>query len=226
MDPADLVHDGRQQGHPVVVHADCRSSRHPETGRADQRLNLDQDRARPFHTRNDHRSCGALRPLRQEEGRRVVNFGQTGVPHFKNADLVGRTEAVLDSPDDPVGVTGIPLKIEDRIHHVFQDFRTRNRTVLRNMADQENRDPRLFGQQDEPRRRLPHLSDASRRGGEDRGIDGLDRIDDDRSRPDLIDPFHDILQFHLDENQQILCRGAEPFPAEFDLPGGLFTGYV
>ena len=48
----------------------------------------------------------------------------------------------------------------------------------------------------------------------------------DRSRPDFIDPFHDILQFHLDENQQILCRGAEPFPAEFDLPGGLFTGYV
>jgi len=110
----------------------------------------------------------------------------------------------FDTPDDPVCVAGVPFKIEDRIHHVLEDLGTGNRSVLRDMADQKNRDAALFRKQDQLFGCLAHLSHAARRGRQDRGINRLDGIDHDHGRGDGLDLLQDIVQRNFYENHQVV----------------------
>ena len=78
-----------------------------------------------------------------------------------------------------------PPRSIDRVDEVLERPRPGDRAVLRDVADEDDRDPLALGELHEPERRLADLADAARRAVE--LVDGhrLDRIDDDEGRPPL-----------------------------------------
>ena len=66
----------------------------------------------------------------------------------------------------------------------------------------------------------------NRRRGQLLGIDGLNRIHDDRRRLDLLNGFENVLEGRFSEDEEVLAADAKPFTPHLDLPGGLFTGDI
>jgi hypothetical protein len=94
------------------------------------------------------------------------------------------------------------------------------------MSDQEQRDARLLRQEDEPLRGLPDLADAPRRRRQDRRVDRLDGIDDDRRRVDFLDVPEDVVQADFHQDQQVRRDGPHPLSPQANLAGRLFAGDV
>ena len=55
----------------------------------DQRLQLHQDRSCAFNGGNNDTSGSIFRTFSQKQLRRIRNFAQAGILHFKNTDLIG-----------------------------------------------------------------------------------------------------------------------------------------
>ena len=56
----------------------------------------------------------------------------------------------------------VPLKIEHRIHHVFQHTRTSHHAFLCHMSDDKNGNSKSLSDLHQGAGRFPHLRDASR----------------------------------------------------------------
>ena len=102
--------------------------------------------ARAFDARENGRAGAFRLAVRQEEGRRVGNFGQTVARHLENADLVGRAEPVLDRTQDAELVPALAFEIEDGVDHVFDDARPGDLAVLGYMTHQNDRGSAAFGE--------------------------------------------------------------------------------
>ena len=155
----------------------------PSGRRRDQRLDLDQHRARALHAGKHRRTRRFGAALAEEQFGRVGHFAQAAVRHFEHADLVGRPEAVLDGAQDAVVVAAFALEIEHGVDHVLDDARAGDLAFLGDMADQHDRSTRRLGVADHRLRRRAHLRHRSRRRFGDVGPQRLDRIEDDEIRP-------------------------------------------
>ena len=74
---------------------------------------------------------------RQKNSGRITHFPQSTLFHREDANLVRRTEAVLHRAHYPKPTPGVTLEIEHCVHHVLQDARTGDRTLLGDMANHQ-----------------------------------------------------------------------------------------
>jgi hypothetical protein len=80
-----------------------------QRGRRHQRLHFDQERPRAFDAANTA-VPGAKVALGQEQRRRVCHLLQAAAGHLEHADLVGRSEPVLDGTQDPEQMRAFALE--------------------------------------------------------------------------------------------------------------------
>ena len=133
-----------KQGDPIVIKTRGRAPGRSVLSGQHQGLDLDQDRACSLHGAGDRTAGNRLFALAQEQIRRVKHRDQAPGGHLEHADLVRRTESVLDRSDNPVIVVPFALKIENRIDDVLQRLGTGDAAVFGDVADQKTGISRLF----------------------------------------------------------------------------------
>ena len=69
-----------------------------EGRRSDERLYFDQNGARPLYPREDGGTSNIFPSFCKEQGRRIFHLHHAGIGHLEDADLVCRSETVLDRP--------------------------------------------------------------------------------------------------------------------------------
>ena len=186
--------------------------RRPVPGRADERLDLDQDRPAALHRRRDDAAGRSARMDREEGSRRIGDLHHSGVVHLEHADLVGRPEPVLGRPEQ--AHRGVPLAFEadHRVDEVLERLGAGDRAVLGDVPDEDHGDPVPLGQVHQAQRRFAHLADAAGRAVQ--LFDGrrLDRIDDHErrsARPGDLDDATDVV---LGQDLDPFSRGAAEQP--------------
>src|SRR5699024_7007520 len=112
---------------------------------ADKSLHLNQDRTSSFHRARDHGPRRSLRLSVEHKLRWIFHLRQSLCLHLKHTDLIGGTETVFHSPQDPVGCMAVSLEIQNRIHHMFQHTGTGYISIFCHMADDEYRNSKTFG---------------------------------------------------------------------------------
>ncbi len=114
----------------------------------------------------------------EKNGRRIADLLQALTAHREHPHFVGGTEAILYRPHDPEPAARLAFEIQHRIDHVLEHARAGDRTVLGDMAHEENDAARLFGIPHQARRGLAQLADGAWRRTQVLRKHGLDRIDD------------------------------------------------
>ncbi len=106
---------------------------------------------------------GSGRPRGQEQARRIRHLGDPGSGHLEAADLVGRPEPVLERADEPQRGLPVALEMADDVDEVLQDPGAGDLTVLRDVADDDDRQAAVLGDADQRRRRPRAPARAGRR---------------------------------------------------------------
>ena len=179
-----------------------RAPRHRRLGRRDERLHLDQQRARALEHRHHDGSRDVGRAVGEEQRGRVGHLGEPVAAHLEDAELGGRAEAVLDRVQEPQPVVPIAVERQHRVDDVLQRSRPRERTVLRDVADEDRRQRAGLRDRDECRRALAHLHDRAGHARH-RGVgDRLDRVDGEHVGLGCVDRGDDLVErVGADEHQ-------------------------
>ena len=159
-----------------------------------------------------------------EDRRGIGDSLQTGAGHLEHAELVRRAEAILRGAQDAVRVVAVALELEDAIDEVLEDARPGDRPVLGDVADQEERNTGLLADAEQPRRRLAHLRDRSRRRADLRRVERLDRVDHADVRALALERGAHDVEVRLREDLDLL-GAAEPRRAKLDLGRRLLAGH-
>ena len=184
---------GGQQQESVVVNTVGSSAGIAERGGAGQGLDFDEQRAGPLNRDGDRGTGGVRLPFRQECLRGIGNLNHTPLNHFKNPDLARGAKAVLYTAEEPVAVEGVALQVEHGVDDVLQDAGTGNVTLFGHVPDQEDSDPRVFGQLLELAGTVAHLAHATRGRGQFLRVGRLNAVDDDEHRRNV----RNVLQHHV-----------------------------
>ncbi len=204
------------------IDAGADPARHGQVGLRHERLDLEQKRPRALERARDGRANLAV--ALAEDRRGIGHSLQAGAGHLEHAELVRRAEAVLRGAQDAVRVVAVALELEDAIDEVLQDARPGDRPVLGDVADQEERDTGLLADAEQPRRRLAHLRDRSRRRADLRRVERLDRVDHADVRALALERGADGVEVRLREDLDLL-RAAEPRRAKLDLGRRFLAGH-
>jgi hypothetical protein len=148
-----------QQRQALRVDARRRPARICLARRGDQRLDLDEQRPAAFEGGRDGHSGRGLRAGLDEGQARIGDLAQPIGGHLEDADLFGRSIAVLGRAQQPQA--GIPVAFE-RQHHVDQMLERLGpgeRAVLGHVADEHHRHATLLGELLQLRGRGAHLAD-------------------------------------------------------------------
>jgi hypothetical protein len=109
---------------------------------------------------------------------------------------------------------------------VLQHARPGEGTFLRHVTDQERGDAEALGQSHQPCAALANLRDAAGRRLEIRQEHRLDRIDDERTRLDVVEVALDDRQIVLRPQEEPVGRDPEPVGAHLHLGRRLLGGDV
>ena len=175
---ASFLQHSHQQIHPVVISSGCCSSGHSKICPGHKGLYLYHHGPGAFNGAGRHSSRSAGRAPFQHKFRGIFDLCQSLLPHFKDADLVGRAETVLHSPENPVGGVAVSLKIQHRIYHMLQDSGACHNPLFCHMAYNKDCDSKPLGNLKKRVRTLSHLAYASRSRGNILHKHGLDGVDD------------------------------------------------
>ncbi len=210
LDPHPLAQDRDEERNPVVVHADRGPARHAERAGSDKSLYFEEQGPGAFETGDDDGAGSAFRPLFQEDARGVAHLFESRVLHFKDADLVGGTVAVLHSPQDPESVGVVAFEIEDRVHEVLENLGSCNGSVLGHVSDQKGGDAGFLGPVEKPGGDLSHLAHAARRRGQSLGVHGLNGVHDKEIGLKLVYPFKEVLDAGPCEEEEVFRMNRKP----------------
>lgn len=139
---------------------------------------------RKRHTGAFHRN-GTIRGQKQSGG--VAHLFDALAAHVEAADLVGRAEAVLHGAQHAQRRLGVTFELAHHVDQMFQGTRSGDRTVLRDMADQQYRNVKRLRGVDQCARHFAHLGGAAGDAVDVLRNDGLCGIHDRQRRPDLFD---------------------------------------
>ena len=223
---AALLQHGHQQHRAVIVDAVGVSARSAEARRRDERLDLRQDRPCSFHHSDNAGARRIGRTSGKEHFRGVFHLAESLVVHFKNADLIGGAEAVFCRAQDPVALALIALEIQHAVHHVFQNFGSCDAAFLVDVTDDKRREALILGRAHDPHRAFPHLADAAGRGVGVGVKHGLDGIDDQNGRVQLVDGAEHGRDIRLCKDIDLSAVHPEALRAHFDLALALLAGDV
>jgi len=106
-----------------------------------------------------------------------------------------------------VRVEALSLERQDRVHEVLERLRAGERSVLRDVADQEDRDAGGLRERQQAPRAGAHLRDRARRRGRVRRGDRLNRVHDDRAERSRLHRLEDRLERRLGKEKQARRRG-------------------
>ena len=110
---------------------------------------------------------------------------------------------------------------------MLEDFRTCNRAVFGDVADNDDRDAAFFGKLQQHGGTLADLADRTWRRLDIFRRDGLDRVDDDKVGRDIVDVFH----YHLDHRFASHLHGrcvclADAVGTQFQLARALLAAHI
>ena len=193
---------------------------------ADQRLDLHQDWAGPFHGTGHYRTGGSLGLSIQHKFRRVLHLFQSGFPHLKHANLIGRAKTVFHAAQDTVRSMPVPFKIQYRIHHMLQYPRACHHAFFCHMAYNKYCYIHPFCNLKQTGCCFPYLGHAAWGRTDILTIYGLYGINDDRLR---LLPFHHLLNpFHasLAEQAEPIRKLPDTLSPHLNLLEGFFPGNI
>ena len=127
-----------------------------------ERLHLDQQRPCSLDGGNDRRADGRA-ALRNQRRGGIRHFLQTRVVHLEDRYFVGGTESILVGAHDAVVLKLFPFEVEDGVDDVLQRLRPGDRSFLRDVADEEDRNGEALRGGHQQAGGIAHLSDRSRR---------------------------------------------------------------
>ncbi len=84
--------------------------------------------------------------------------------HTKQSNLIGRTEAILESSEDTIILVLAPLEEKNGVDQVFEDLGSRDGPLLGHMSDEDDRTSGSFGELHEDLGHISDLSDTPRTG--------------------------------------------------------------
>ena len=109
---------------------------------------------------------------------------------------------------------------------MFEEFRTRDRSVLGDMSDQEDGRAGFFGEALEFGGAFPDLGNTARGCIQERGLQGLDGVDDDQSGFYLTDLLEDLAGGCFGEQVEVVVTQPKAVGPHLHLVFTFFTGDV
>ena len=124
-DPGPPAEDRDEQAEPVRIEAAGLARWRAVAGRADEGLDLDEQRPAALERRGDDAAGRGPSVIGEERARRICDLEQPGLGHLEDADLVGRAEAVLRRSHQAQGGVALTLEVHDGIDQVLEGLRAR-----------------------------------------------------------------------------------------------------
>ena len=159
----------------------------PGRRRRGERLDLDQQRTLALHRRRHDRAGHARAAVAEEQVARVGHPDQAVAGHLEQAELVGGAEAVLGGAQQPQRMMAFAFERQHGVDDVLEHPRPGQRALLGDVPDEHDRQVALLGDGHQLVGAAAHLDDRPGRRAERRLVHGLDRVDDDDRRLDLVD---------------------------------------
>ena len=153
----------------------------------------------------------------QHSRRRILHLEQTVVAHLEYADLVGRAVAVFRRTQTAERTAGFALKVQHAVHHVLKNFRTCQRALLVNVANNENRHVAVFRVLHQAHRAFLDLRRTAGSSGQIALVNGLNGVHDQDIRLEQFGFVDDLLHVGLREDVQIGRRNVQACRANLDL---------
>ena len=120
----------------------------------------------------------------------------------------------------------VALKIQHTVHHMLQHFRTCNRTLFIDMADDKNRDTLAFRQLHKCQGTLLYLPYSTRYPVTFFIVKCLDGVNNQNVRLFLFYTAENIAKLCFGQYQQIFRIHMQPIGAHFQLTSRLFAGDI
>ena len=155
-------------------------------------------------------------------------MSQSALSHLVDAQFAGASKTVLDAAQDAVQVVLVALKLQHRVHDMFQHLGSCQRPLLVDVADENGAHPSVLGILEQAGRTLPYLSEAAGRGFHGLCLDGLYGVDDHQVGACFLYAVEDFLQAGFAQDKQFVFRGAarQSFGSELYLPCTLFSAHI
>ena len=118
------------------------------------------------------------------------------------------------------------LEVEHRIDHVLHDPRAGNSAFLGDVTDDQNRKVVRFGQTHQLRGAFAYLVDAAWRRRSAFREHGLNRVDDENTRPERFSLSADVRHGGFGQYVDLVVLQAETFGMHAELTGRFFPRYV
>ena len=163
----------QQHVHSPYVEAGGGTLRVAVNSTAHQCLRFYQERSYAFYGRSDGYAAHSFMVLAEEQFRRIAYLPQSVLSHLIDAQLGSAAETVFDAAQDAVHIMLVAFKLEHGVHNVLQYLRPGNASFLVDMADEDDRRMRFFGEAQDRGGAFPHLGYAAGRGFERLCGDGL-----------------------------------------------------
>ena len=186
-------------------------------GLRNQRLDFGNQRTGSLQRADGAVARNVARSARKQHFRWVFHLNKPAIGHFKHADFIGGAVTVLDGADDAVGLLTLAFKVEHRVHHVFQNLRTRNTAFLIDMTHHDDRHSLALGFVDERERGFLDLRHASRGGVDRRRIDRLNGVHNDDLGFYAVGFGKDFFDVRFGQDKEIGSAHAQPLGSQLEL---------
>ena len=109
---------------------------------------------------------------------------------------------------------------------MLHDLGACDRTILVHMTHDEHRNLLLFGDCQQTRGALLHLTDCTGRGRDIHAAHGLDGVDDHKIRLFFFNQSADLVYVIFSRQKDVVLRYLQPRCTQLDLPDRLLTGDI
>ena len=109
---------------------------------------------------------------------------------------------------------------------MLHDLGTCDRAILVHMTHDEHGNLLFFGNCQQPRGALLHLTDCTGRGRDIHATHGLDGVNDHKIRLFLFNQAADLIHVVFCRQKDVVLRYLQPCGAQFDLPDRFLSGDI
>ena len=148
------------------------------------------------------------------------------VSHCKNPDFIRRTETVFNCPDNTIALLLFTFKIDDSIHHVFQNLRSGDRPLFIYMPHHQDRDAFAFGLCNKGFRHRFYLCHTSGRAGNFVLINRLNGIHNNNIRLQALRLRQNFRNIRFRQHIQSVPLNMKPLCPKFNLSARFLTRHI
>ena len=200
LETAAFLQYRQQHVHATQVEAVGVTLRRAIDGGGDQRLHLDEQRARPLEGGGNGGTAERLVAMTDKELRWIGDLPQSIAAHLEDAQLGGGSEAVLQGPQNAEAIVAAALELEHRVDDMLHHLGPRQGAVLGDMSHQKYRYTALLGETLQLGGTLADLRDRACRRIDALGGDSLYGVDNEDVGFDSVDMIEDALRHRFGDN--------------------------